>query len=43
MSIKCTGGFEDKDWREILSTLRYNRRLGHIYAQLRNLGKAYVQ
>ena len=43
MGINCNGGLEDSDWREIMSTLRYNRRLGHIYAQWRNLGKIYMQ
>ena len=38
VGIKCTGGSEDSDWMEIMSTLRYYRRLGQTYAQWRNLG-----
>ena len=31
--IKCTGVYENSDWREIMSNLRYYRRLGQRYAQ----------
>ena len=43
MGIKYTGGSKDSDWREIMNTLRYYRRLGHIYVQYCNLGKIYMQ
>ena len=33
MGIKYTGISEDSDWKKIMSTLRYYRRLGQIYAQ----------
>ena len=33
VGIKCTGGSNDSEWREIMSTLRYYRRLGNIYVQ----------